>query len=64
MHIYATVNDTISSRLNKKGEKEFFTVEGERVASQINVGQGEKFKEVETSIRTLWPDAVIRFEKE
>ena len=63
MNIYATVGDKIEFRLNKKGEKEFFTVEGSRVVSQICVGQGEKFREIDTSIRTIWQDAVIRFER-
>lgn len=64
MEIYATVGDKVASRINKKDEKEFYTVEGERVVGNCDVGDGEKFRDMETAIRTLWPNATIRFEKD
>ena len=60
--VYATVGDIVNSRVNKKGEREFFTIEGERVISNMDIGSC--FQVVEQSIRTLWPTAVIRFERD
>jgi hypothetical protein len=64
MKIYATVGDCVETKLNKQGVKEYFTVEGQRVISDVDVGEGELFRKQEIAIRAQWPNCVIRFEKD
>jgi len=64
MKIYATVGDRVEIRINKQGVKEHFTVEGQRVISDVDVGEGELFRRQEIAIRAQWPGCIIRFEKD
>lgn len=62
--IYATIGDTISSRMRvnketRKEELEEFTVEGKRVIENVPIDGdfAEKYREIQEQ----WPGAIVRF---
>jgi hypothetical protein len=59
--IYATTGDRLSTKLNKQGEVEIFTIEGPRVITvELNNNFAEKYK----AIQELWSGAIVRFEND
>lgn len=67
-NIYGTVGDRVEFVLHPKGSETYRgnkgnwkTIEGPRVIQDIPVTDAESFKEKYNSIKSLYPDAVVRF---
>ena len=62
--LYATLGDTIVTTKNKHGEEEAKTVEGQVVIKDIAFEGAEDFQAKYRAIQTLYPGAVVRYQKE